>query len=118
MTSYAEFLASKTQWNEASGFEPISLPDYLFGFQGYLTDWAVRQGRAALLVDCGMGKTPMELVWADNVRRHTSKPVILATPLGVTFQIIAEAEKFGVDDVAMAKHTGVCDDARRATPRR
>lgn len=104
MTSYAEFLASKAQWNEASGFEPISLPDYLFDFQRYLCDWSIRQGRAALLIDCGMGKSALELAWAENVRRRTGKPVILATPLGVTFQMLTEAEKFGVDDVAISRN--------------
>lgn len=67
------------------------------GHDSYLTE-------AGTSKNCGTGKTPMELVWADNVRRHTNKPVILATPLGVTFQILTEAEKFGVDDVAISRN--------------
>jgi len=101
---YQAFLASKAQWNTANGFEPTIMPDFLFPFQAFLCDWAVRQGRAALLVDCGMGKTPMELVWAQNVRRHTGKPVVLATPLGVTFQMLAQSGKFGIDDVAISRN--------------
>ena len=38
------------------------LPDWLFGFQHDLVDWATRMGRAALFADCGLGKTPMQLV--------------------------------------------------------
>lgn len=57
--------------------------------------WAVRQGRAALFADCGLGKTPMELAWAEQVHRHTGKPILLLTPLAVSFQILAEAAKFG-----------------------
>lgn len=56
MTDYAAFLAGKTQYGAATGFEPTFLPDYLFGFQHALVDWAVRQGRAAIFADCGLGK--------------------------------------------------------------
>lgn len=46
--------------------------------------------------------TPMALAWADNVYRHTGKPVLLLTPLAVGFQIVAEAHKFG-HDAAMSR---------------
>lgn len=95
--SYAEFLARKAQHADGAGFEPTWLPDYLFPFQRVLVDWAIRQGRGALFADCGMGKTPMELVWAQNVHQHTGRPVLLATPLAVGFQIQQEATKFGVE---------------------
>jgi hypothetical protein len=95
--SYTEFLQRKAQLANAGGFEPTHLPDYLFPFQRLLVDWAIRQGRAALFADCGMGKTPMALVWAQNVHHHTGKPVLLATPLAVGFQIEQEAVKFGVE---------------------
>lgn len=97
--TYTDFLATKTQLDTASGFEPIWLPSQLFPYQEHLTSWAVRQGRGALLVDCGLGKSPMELVWAANVHKHTGKPVLLLTPLAVTFQMQAEAQKFGVDSI-------------------
>jgi hypothetical protein len=97
MTDYAEFLDRKTQLDGATGFQPDWTPDFLFPFQRFLTEWAVRQGRAALFADCGLGKTPMQLVWAENVRRRTGKPVLIVTPLAVGFQTIGEAHKFGVD---------------------
>src|SRR5260370_36845165 len=89
--SYAGFLARKAQAGSASGFEPLWLPDTLFGFQSALTTWAIRQGRAALYEDCGLGKSPQELTWAQNVHRRTRKPVLLLTPLAVTFQMRAAA---------------------------
>lgn len=104
MRSYREFLAAKARWGDGVGFEPTVMSDRMFPFQQYLTDWAVRMGRCALYEDCGLGKTLQELVWADNVRRHTGKPVVLATPLGVTFQVLTEAEKFGIDDVAISRN--------------
>jgi hypothetical protein len=94
---YEAFLASKAQQNAGSGFEPIWLPDFLFDFQRHLVDYAIRQGRAAIFADCGLGKTPMALVWAENVVRKTNKPVLLLTPLAVGPQMLRKAEFFGVD---------------------
>lgn len=97
MSTYTEFLTSRSQLNTGDGFEPLDMPVFLFEFQTMLVDWAIRQGRGALFADCGMGKTPMELVWADNVHRHTGKPVLVVTPLAVSFQTANEAAKFGYD---------------------
>jgi hypothetical protein len=51
-----------------------------------------------------MGKTPMLLVWAQNVIQHTNKPVLILTPLAVSAQTLAEAEKFDID--AQRAHNG------------
>lgn len=100
---YDEFLAAKAQLANAGGFEPEGLPEHLFDFQRALVEWAVRQGRGAIFADCGMGKTPMALAWADQVFRHTGKPVLFLTPLAVGRQVIGEAEKFGYRDVALSR---------------
>ena len=97
MNAYAEFLARKAQLSNAGGFEPVDLPDHLFDFQRSLVEWTVRQGRGAIFADCGMGKTPMSLAWAEQVNRKTGKPVLLLTPLAVGFQVVSEGEKFGHD---------------------
>lgn len=97
VASYAEFIHAKSQQNTGHGFTPGELPGHLFDFQQSLVAWATQQGRCALFADCGMGKTPMELAWADQVHQHTGKPVLLLTPLAVSFQIAREAEKFGHD---------------------
>lgn len=95
--SYAAFLERKAQLDGQSGFEPIWMPDFLFPFQVSLIEWAIRQGRAGLFADCGLGKTPMQLVWAENVRRTVGRPVLIVAPLAVSFQVEAEAQKFCVD---------------------
>lgn len=96
---YADFLERKRQHGEPGGFAPSWVPDWLYDFQADLAEWAVRGGRRAILADCGLGKTPMELVWAENVVRHTNRPVLLLTPLAVSYQLLKEAEKFGIDAV-------------------
>lgn len=97
--SYAEFLSAKTQGGADAGFEPVFMPSFLFDFQASLVDWAVRRGRAAIFADCGLGKTPMQLVWAENVVRKTRGRVLILTTLAVAAQIVKEAEKFGIEVV-------------------
>ncbi len=97
MTTYVEFLDRRRQLSDAGGFEPDPPPAHLFDFQRDLVTWAIQQGRGALFADCGLGKTPMALAWADQIHRRTGRPVLFLTPLAVGFQVITEAEKFGHD---------------------
>lgn len=94
---YRELLAARAQSGTGSGFEPLWMPDAMFGFQRHLADWAVRIGRGAVLADCGLGKSLIELAWAQNVHLRTGRPVLMLTPLGVSFQMQDEGAKFGVE---------------------
>ena len=96
-TDYAAFLERKSQLGYNAGFEPLFMPDFLFPFQRALTTWAIQKGRCAIFADCGLGKTPMQLVWAQNVVEKTCKPVLILTPLSVGAQTIREAGKFGIE---------------------
>ncbi len=80
--TYARFLKQKAQYGEDSGFKATSLPSQMFNFQIDLTERSLRKGRSAIFADCGLGKTLMELAWADNVVRHTKKKVLYITPHG------------------------------------
>lgn len=95
--NYAQFLERKSQLRDGSGFVPRYMPDFLFDFQSQIVEWSIRRGRAAIFADCGLGKTPMQLVWAENVVRQTGKPVLILTPLAVATQTMEEAEKFGIE---------------------
>lgn len=95
--AYRDFIANKSQWVHECGFSPTELPTFLFDFQRHLVEWACRKGRGAIFADCGMGKTAMELAWAEQVIRRTNKPVLLLTPIAVGAQALAEADKFGID---------------------
>jgi hypothetical protein len=97
MIDYQTFLQTKAHFSEDSGFDPIAIPSCLYDFQRELVTWALKKGRAAIFADCGLGKTPMQLVWADNVARHAKKPVLILTPIAVGLQTIKEGEKFGIE---------------------
>lgn len=101
---YAQFLEKKQFTDIQAGFE-VSLDDLnyananlqLFEFQAVLVRWALARGRAALFEDTGLGKTAQQCIWADQVARHTGKPVLIFAPLAVAKQTQEEAAKFGVD---------------------
>lgn len=97
--NYTLFLKKKSQMGSMGGFAPTFMPNFLFDFQAATTTWGIEKGRAALFEDCGLGKTIQQLVWAQNVVEHTNKPVLILTPLAVSFQTVDEAEKFGIEAV-------------------
>ena len=97
MSEYHDFIRQKAQSEDYAGFDPIFVPAALYDFQQSLTDWAIRKGKAAIFADCGLGKTPMQLVWAENIVRKTNKRVLILTPLAVSYQTKIEGEKFGID---------------------
>lgn len=96
MNAYSDFLRSKSQSGAEFGFYPKFMPDAAFDFQQALIEWAVRKGRGAVFADCGLGKTLVELAWAENICRETGDNVLILTCLGVAGQMEAEAEKFGI----------------------
>ena len=97
VTSYADFIGSKRQSWQASGFEPTSLNGMLFAFQRDIVRWALRKGKAAIFADCGMGKTAMQLEWAHRVCERTGGMVLILAPLAVSAQTVREGEKFGIE---------------------
>lgn len=96
-SDYSAFLISKQQYGANHGFKPLWMPSCLFDFQSALVDWNLYTGRSATFADCGLGKTLVEMVWAENVVRHANKHVLILTPLAVAQQFVREGMKFGID---------------------
>lgn len=101
-SAYDQFIDAKTKIVSPAGFEPQTIDSHLFPWQAHVVAWAIRQGRAALFEDCGLGKTLQELEWARQVVAHTNGPVLILTPLAVSGQTLREAQKFGIDAVIVA----------------
>jgi len=95
---YNEFLQTKQKNHIESGFEidDSLLNKNLFDFQKFIVRRALKAGKYAIFADCGLGKTLMQLDWADKVVKHTGKPVLILAPLAVSGQTIAEGLKFGI----------------------
>ena len=95
--NYHDFLDRKIHSGSEHGFDPLWMPDFLFDFQKSLLEWSTRKGRGAVFADCGLGKTPIQLAWAENIARKTNKRVLILTPAAVSHQTISEATKFGIE---------------------
>lgn len=92
---YLEFLARKAPRTEPSGVEPAAMPPHLFDYQRAATEFCIRQGRAALFLDTGLGKTVCELEFARQGADATNGHALILTPLAVARQIEAEGRRFG-----------------------
>lgn len=97
--TYEEFLSTKVKTRQLSGFEiaETDLNAALFPFQRFIVKRALLAGKYAIFADCGLGKTLMQLVWAELVAKHTGKRVLILAPLAVRGQTLAEGERFGID---------------------
>lgn len=93
---YHAFLAEKFRTHGAFGMD-VPVPDaHLFPFQRAIVQWAARKGRAAIFADTGLGKTRMQLAWADMVHCHTRGDVLILAPLAVAAQTCAEGASIGI----------------------
>jgi len=95
---YFAFLQSKQKSHTLSGFDidENQLNAFMFPFQKFIVKRALKAGKYAIFADCGLGKTLMQLEWANQVNRHTNKPVLILAPLAVSGQTINEGSKFNI----------------------
>jgi DNA modification methylase len=96
---YNKFLETKKKSFISSGFEldENELNSNLFEFQKYIVKTALQKGRFAIFADCGLGKTLMQLSFADAVSKKTNMPALILAPLAVTKQTEREGKKFGIN---------------------
>ncbi len=97
MKSYEDFVLSKRKAEIATGHNPEYLNENLFDFQHAIVKWAVRRGRAAIFADTGLGKTLMQLSWADEIASHTGGMILVLAPLAVSEQTIEQGAIFGIE---------------------
>lgn len=100
---YEQFIESKKRRESPTGHSPGPLNEHLFDFQHAIVSWAVRRGRAAIFADTGLGKTLMQLSWADEVQSHTGGIVLVLAPLAVSEQTIEQGATFGI---SVSRFTG------------
>ena len=105
VSDYADFLARKAKVVHGSGLTAQDLPGQLFPWQAAIVRWAVTKGRAAIWADCGLGKSFMQVAWANALGVRT----LFLAPLCVAEQTVQEAAKLGITlryavDGAHARH--------------
>ena len=94
---YADFVARKLSVLPPAGIDPpANIAGPMFPHQLALTKWAMRRGRSAVFADTGLGKTRIQLAWADAVRAETGHNVLILAPLAVAEQTVEEGAEIGV----------------------
>jgi len=98
-TDYLEFLETKQKTHINSGFniDESELNNSMFDFQKFIVKRALKSGKYAIFADCGLGKTLMQLEWANQVSKKTNGKVLILAPLAVVGQTIQEGAKFGIN---------------------
>jgi hypothetical protein len=93
MGEYESYLASK-QRIFAGNPVPADLSDAvpLFDFQRDIVRWALARGKAAIWADTGLGKSRMQLAWAQCIPGD----VLILAPLSVAPQTAREGASIGI----------------------
>lgn len=94
---YRSFVSAKLGVVASAGLTgDIALPEPMFPHQAALTRWALRKGRAAIFADTGLGKSRMQIAWADAVHRAINRPILILAPLAVAQQTAQEGQDIGI----------------------
>jgi DNA modification methylase len=91
--SYQDFISNKAAVASTIGINARKVNKKLYEFQRDIVLWALRQGQSAIFADCGLGKTPMQLAWAEKIPGR----VLILAPLAVSHQTVDEGkDKFNI----------------------
>lgn len=95
---YEQFLKTKKIIVKPCGITvPVTdINPLLFNFQRDIVRWALAKGKAAVFAGTGLGKTGIQLEWANQVHKHTGGSVLILAPLAVAQQTVREGLKFGI----------------------
>ena len=94
--NYADFVSRKLALKHGEGLNVDPADAGLFDYQQSLVRWALRKGRAAIFADTGLGKTRMQVSWAQSVSSATNGNVLILAPLAVAAQTVSEAASVGI----------------------
>lgn len=87
---YKSFLKTKELNNIESGFliNDNEINNKLFDYQKAIVKWAVKKGKCAIVLDCGLGKTFILSEWAKIISQYENGKILILAPLSVATQTI------------------------------
>ena len=109
---YKDFIeqrCKRSSHSDSIQVSPHDLNGMLYPFQHDIVRWALAKGRAAIFADCGLGKTPMQLEWANQIVKSHGGSVLILAPLTVSVQTVREGAKFGIP-------VNICESAEDVLP--
>ena len=96
---YLDFIkdkSTKSVYSDSIIVKESELNKSAYDFQKAIIRWALAKGRAAVFADCGLGKTIIQLEWANQIVKHRGGKVLILAPLAVSAQTVTEGRKFGI----------------------
>lgn len=99
MASYQYFIDNKNKQFQSVGFDvdKNELNSNMFDYQKDIVKFALKKGKSAIFADCGLGKTLMQLEFANQVHKRTGGKILILAPLCISKQTKEEGKKFGID---------------------
>ena len=93
--NYQEFLKTKQKMIVDSGkdVDDEKINPHLFNYQHDIVKWALKKGKSAVFAGTGLGKTRIQLSWADLVGGR----VLIFAPLAVACQTVQEGKEIGIE---------------------
>ncbi|MDP9090304.1 MAG: helicase, partial [Pseudomonadota bacterium] len=96
--NYEQFVQSKAPAALKRGMKSVpALSSHLFDFQRHCVEFALTVGSSGLFLDTGLGKTLVQLEYAEHARQASNGKALILTPLAVAKQIEREGKRFGYD---------------------
>lgn len=94
ISEYYSLLNNKKVVFENQGIEvdKKELPSILFEFQKDIVHHALKKGRFAVFAKFGLGKTLIQLSWANLIHKKTGLDILILAPLAVSYQTQREAK--------------------------
>ena len=104
---YQDFLKKKIKFVQDSGkiVADTEINKNLFDYQHDIVKWAMKKGKSAVFAGTGLGKTRIQLAWADLV----GGKVLIFAPLAVASQTVAEGKEIGIDVTLCKENADVKD---------
>ena len=104
---YKEFLKQKEVKVIDSGMDVADkdINKHLFDYQHDIVKWALKKGKSAVFAGTGLGKTRIQLAWAELIKGK----VLIFAPLAVASQTVAEGKEIGIDVTLCKENADVRD---------
>jgi len=104
---YQEFLKKKEVKVVDSGMDVADedINKHLFDYQHDIVKWALKKGKSAVFAGTGLGKTRIQLAWAELIHGK----VLIFAPLAVASQTVAEGKEIGIDVTLCKENADVRD---------
>lgn len=98
MSDYLKFLESKALRATDRGLAKVpDLAPHLFAFQRHSVEFALRAGSSGCFLSTGLGKTEVQLEFAQRAIEAANCKALILTPLAVAGQTRRRAERWGYE---------------------